>query len=683
MSGRKFIAIFAVFCMIFSAVAAVAENRVEVKVTTEPVRYHATCDKAGGWSLQFDANTVLRHGDQIIIDTDFINEGQQVRLCKNIDLVIAPGPEDATANGTLTPVPTWGNGSGGPWVAPVSGNIADAWPGDSQQIDMVAPFYSIGVNTNISSDLYDGGVFFKITGQNGGDRVTIDVVGYDRGGAATGLGVPDGVNDAFIRVGTEEDTQFLVLKFFDQTTNGVATAAQTAAGVAHTASPEPFTVDGIYSPVGGVYSYSASMEDNTMCISLAGTNAGTAYVWDHQEDTKGHLDSKSDKYTFIPSEPRIAHIRAGAEYEFLSCKVPYKCGLVQLGAAGSGQGAVDACASFDNDDNTDFCTGTNNNPFVVKPTSVAVAQPWGEPTTRYYFTATVYVDGAVAQGVYFANEGLSYSFLPTDANMSSDAACAAPTTGANGGSPVTSFTNASGTAVTPLSSAAVDCTVPAANQAVNLRTAEVILPAMGAGATPYMYINLPALRYDLGVVKSGQQVTVKVTMSKSPCGELFSLTKCVATFTDSCVDTPTKIWRSLLFPYLPKAVDGYFKTGLAISNLGNNAGEVTLVCYEQDGDIFQFSNVANVAGRSIYQISMETLTDTTPVALATDGSGVWGDSQFYMVACTNFVSDGFAFLYNIDTATALGMGYLPRHINDNPNGFIGSSLDICTTLPTN
>ena len=227
-----FIAIATVFCFAGTALAA---NRVEVKVTSEPICYHAPCDKVGSWSLEWDTATVLTDGDKITIDMPGNPAtGEQVTICNSFDIEISPSGAGSFWNGALA----------------FGGNIPIA----------NCPF----VDEQQSSKIVAGsGIKFRVTGAAGESRVTLYIIG-EVGGDALEVG------------GLLEDN--LILYFLDQQLNADYTTL-------------------------GVWKYDTStpavLADNTLCINVS--------QWE-QPVVLANMDSKDDKYTFIPSNPNIAHI---------------------------------------------------------------------------------------------------------------------------------------------------------------------------------------------------------------------------------------------------------------------------------------------------------------------------------------------------------------------------------------
>jgi len=199
MRKKNTLAIISVVLMIFVWTgAALAENTVTMNVTSEPIRYQAISDKGGGFTLTFDANTALVGGDVITADLDL-----GATLARTIDLEISNG------------------GSGTPFTAPAAT--------DSPFQDPTGAATFTGV-----------GVYFRVYGAVGTQRITISVMGSTA--------------DSVV-AGTTAGVDFLVLKFLNQGTN----AAEYA--------PAP----GIY--VQGLtptlYDTAANIAANTLCINVS------------------------------------------------------------------------------------------------------------------------------------------------------------------------------------------------------------------------------------------------------------------------------------------------------------------------------------------------------------------------------------------------------------------------------
>ena len=81
---KKRISLFATVIAFFAMTAvSFAANTANINVTSEPIQYHALCDKAGGLTLSFDDGTRFASGDQITADLPL-----NVTLCHSMDFII-------------------------------------------------------------------------------------------------------------------------------------------------------------------------------------------------------------------------------------------------------------------------------------------------------------------------------------------------------------------------------------------------------------------------------------------------------------------------------------------------------------------------------------------------------------------------------------------------------------------
>lgn len=625
MKGKKLVVLIAaIFGIVSFAGVALAVDRVEVNILSEPIQKNAACDKAGGISLEFDAGTVIRHGDQFTIDLDY-----GVTLCNNIDIVLSPIP-GANLDGS-TPGSGWEcTGVGGETIplrsegprlpSPVSYNE------DSPQLGAV----------NITT--FGGGVFFHIYGGKGSQRVTLDVIGYTPDGGAT---------RGSLTLGDDPDDKLLV-SFFDQTTNpGVV-------------SPyDHFVTPGIYiqGATAGIFDLDAQVVNNTYCINVVGFEPNTVNV---------NIDTKNDKYFVDPSNPQVAHIVSPLDIDFFACKGA-KCGNIEIGAAASQQAGT--CVFFDNEDGSGYCPGTHLNNKVVIQNKTGVF----DASMNYQIQLDVLVNGKTGDnGVYFSAAAVGVGNYATwDVNSCAFATNAAGIVG------LTNYRLANGNVATPL--AAPSCTVPTTARAVSVITDSSALFAAG---TKYLYIDIPSFTYDLSLIKAGDVVTVQVSLLKTPCGTIFSKPACIGTFGCEVLTS----YRSLLFPYfgVPLAAGGYFYNGIVITNVSSVDGNVVFFLYEEDGDKFRVETNQTVKANNVYQTTLSALVESgSAQAIAgSAGDGVPGNSKCYVVACTSFISDGFALIGNATTGES--MGYLARYENQaGGNAAVNDRYQaICGTITT-
>jgi hypothetical protein len=177
---------------------AFAANTATMNVTSEPIHYQAISDKGGGFTITFDAGSSLVVGDQITIDLTF-----GVTLAKAIDLEISNG------------------GSGTPW-------------------GVVSTTGSPLTYTGAAPAVVGAGVYFRLHGTLGSQRITLDVMG-------------SGTDS--ITAGGAAGVDSLILKFLNQGTNAVEYAGD----------------PGIYIQglTPGTYDVAAQLGDNTLCINVS------------------------------------------------------------------------------------------------------------------------------------------------------------------------------------------------------------------------------------------------------------------------------------------------------------------------------------------------------------------------------------------------------------------------------
>lgn len=583
---KKYLAIATSTAMISGMMlgSAFAANRVEVKVTSEPIQSRSVCDKVGGFSLEFDNGTELRDGDRITIDTDYVTATNLTSLCRSVDMMIAP---DGT--GGLTPADT-----------------DNAW--DVANTEIPAAGIASPVNYVAAAPVAAlGGVNFHVYGSQGGQRIAVDVIGEQTGATLT---VPIASVD-----------NKLTVKFLDQRTN------------------TQFVNDGIWvkpNSAADQYSEEAELADNTLCLNVSS--------WDGSV-VKASLDSATDKFTFIPSDPQIAHIVAPEAYTVETCKNP-NCGNIPIGTlAVTQQSSSNSCDSFTDEPADGYCKqGTDlhaNNDLIIQKSSGSFA------IDAYQVTMEILVNGVAGdQGVYFAGNPSS------TAGTDKTALCGE--TSSSGFTDTTHY-NASGAEVSTGSQ--TNCGVDAANRSVKL----VSSGNLGmTGSQNLVKLTLPEMIYDAvgsQAVTDGDSVTVRVTLDRAPCGNILTTDHCVGNLVASCPTTPATYSKTITYPYFTEGNTDGFWDGIALTNTTTSAGTVTLTMYEADGDIA--TATVPVAARSLYVNTIETMIANGDFTLATVVEGTLGNARSYIVATSNTLSlDGFAMMGN--NGTGVSMGYLPR-----------------------
>jgi len=496
-------------------------------------------------------------------------------------------------------------------IAPAAGAAGTGWAAANTPTTSSPLTAPNGVLTSTG-----GGVVFKVTGTVGSQRITLDVLEADLNGDGTlnnegALATPRG---SLTVAGATADDK-LILFFLNQLTNG------------------SFGTVGIWSNTDFAdYAEAATLAQNTLCINVS-QFAGTT--------VHGNIDSvdaltSADKFAFIPSNPQIAHIITAGLYQFEACKAA-KVGRIPMGTGNQTSGTCDA---FDNETAATYCSGTHGaNNLIIQKTNGT----W--ESASYNLTLEIMVNGVSGDnGVYFANTAITSGGYLTET-----AACAAGSNAGLGGTQ--KYYNAAGSTsgVTPGLKATDNCTVLAANRVVKFTAEGTSLNVLATGS--YLNIDLPYFNYDLDEVQADDAVTVKVTIVKTPCTELFSKEFAIGTF--NCIQS-TKTY-SLTFPYFTEtgASNAYWD-GLVVVNKSGASGTFKVYLYEQDGDTGVTADIT-VDKMSMFRDLLVNMTFTPG-----DGNtGTLGDSPCWIKVVTTFDADGFAMMAK--AATGESMGYLPRN----------------------
>ena len=565
-------AVVAVFFML----AGVASATVYVNVTDEPVQYQASCDKGGGFTLTFGPSVEVIHGDRINIDLDF-----GASLCRDVDFVIAPAGDCDPGDTSV--------GTG--WIT----SVADNGP--------ASPVYLDDVGNDSTFDA--GGVFFRIYGNTGSQRVTMDVHGV-------------GSTLANITVGVDPDDK-MVVKFFDQKVNADFTDQV-----------------GIWTDedADGVYDDAAVLADNTYCINVSGLSV---------TDYFAHLDSKDDKFTFEPSNPQVAHAGPALDMDIEECE-KVTIGTIEIGSAVA-QGGED-CVAFDFEDGDGYCADTH-----LGDTRLIIEAEDPFELVNYQLRLEILVNGEQGwNGVAWSNE-----LVMADGYDSVTEACASGAAQAVGAQANYTYYDEDGDAIGAAAveaPAADECDVATTAEAVILETEASDL-SLAAG-NDVLWMDIPALNYDLDTIEAEDVVSIRVSLVEPPCTQLWQDDITIGTFGDcATAAVPT----DLIYPYFT-AMDASesWWDGFAIVNLSAVDGTADITVYEQDGDIGTLDDVA-VVGHGMY---VDLLSNILGQLTADAGNaGTLGDSRCFIVVDCDFNADGFAMMGEFTYGNA--QGYLPRN----------------------
>ena len=591
-------------CLIATAIAffamsavSFAANTANINVTSEPITFHALCDKAGGVTLSFDHNTTFVAGDQITADLPL-----NVSLCTDIDFVMG------IANSGADPLPYDAG-----FALPAIGTNDDG------------PMTGDGTLTNGAS----GGVAFWVHGSKGSQRIFIDVVADTTGDGNLEVGTDAGYSITF--VGGDPGSSKLAINLLDQSAYAAGAASNNWTDNDLTKSVSSDETD---------YDDISAASQNTLCINVSEYD---------QEYVKLSFDSKADKFTWVPSDPQVAHVVAAQVIAFAPC-TKRVCGDILDPTAGS-QGADDTCRVINNEGGIDasgagyagiadgYCEGTHrNNRVIIQETS-------GTPfaSGNYQVQLEILVDGVGGdQGAYFAgNIGTATFTNATDACASEESATSQPTILYNAQNESNVYAiDASGTngdlAFAPTDT---DCGIDADNRITKVKTEEISL--FNGSDEDFLFVDIPNIVWDRSLFTEGETLSVKVTLLKSPCGTIFSGEWCVGTLgceeaTDVCKE------YSRVYPYFGR--NGAYVNVFGITN--TSASDVTydVTIYEKDGDIFTAS--VPVGAHKINAVLLHSLAVTTA---DNAGGGVFGDEQSYVVVKGSMPFEGIIYVTNATT----------------------------------
>ncbi len=381
--------------------------------------------------------------------------------------------------------------------------------------------------------------------------------------------------------------------------------------------------------------------DNTLCIDTLTQDFQAEFVEVTPDSRPTDWDGTVTRNALsFSGDFRIAKILAEQELDFATCKGAVTGNILDPAV---GQTAV-TCRNFDFETGTGYCAGSHSGNKVIIE---SLNGPFAEGA-EFRLTLDIMVNGQTGdRGVYFSsNGGVQVEGYETLA----EACGGAGLSGLPG-----NFFRADGVAAAP--SAGNQCTVANNNRAVQFvsQLSRMSLNENTPFNDRFIYIDLPALTYDNSLIQDDDVVSVRVSLAQEPCGFAFQDSLTLGTF--GCGAAPTAM-NALLFPFFTSADSAAFDSAFVVTNLGNAEGDVTLFWYEEDGDAFRATVPTPVAPRSIWNSGLvRTLPERLPWTQIA-GSGTPGDAPTYMVACTQFPSDGFGFIFNGPEGNS--MGYIPR-----------------------
>ena len=543
------------------AFTAQAKNLVEVKTTSEDLRLFP-CEKSGSITFEFDDGSVLTSGDWWIIDLPF-----GLTLCSDIDTEVSLGCNMAILGTGNTTAFTRG---------PVT-------------LDLGLNGTTGGVGT---------GIFFRVQGVDGSQRVTISILAHDNEAIASFV-VPTG-DDV-------EERGALTLKLFD---------SQTHAG--YIWEKVPITGTCYIDPIEAI--------DNTMCIDARSMTGNTV-------DVSYNSGGAIVNFLTFTGDNEVAHRVSALDIQCVACKAGFTDDIDLT----LGQGA--ACI-FDYEANTGAYCGASMTPANPYKNRIIIQNMSGFfEDANYQVTLTI---TSPAAGVYWSGTGLAYHSNSASVDQTD---CITTGTGPLG---VWTAYKADGvTAVTTFDSGT--CTVAAGSQANILLTTTSFT---GINFSNQLWVNMPALVFDSAVVSAGDIVTIQVDLTKLPCTIIASCTVDIGTFVAACGAAPTGAYTFTL-PYFPAINDAVWWSGGAFSNCLSADAGCTLTFNEKDGDIGTYD--VTIAGGALWNTLWTSILSS--ITADAGNAGSLGDSAFFIcISCTGGNAKALG-MYG-DALTGQSLGYV-------------------------
>lgn len=580
---KMFIALTALVGLVAFSAPSFAANQVQVTLTS-PTIYKAGTEKAGSVTFSFDEGSVISAGDWWYMDLP-----NNVTVAKDIDYVIAG------VNGAVPTV----NFAAGRSAALISnaGVVNHALATESVANMDTGPLQPETAGPGATAAGYaltttGGNMAFQVLGTAGARRIALYALTAD---AAPTLTVSAGYKldfkildgaahnvintanpDTVILLDVDGDSIYGEQNYSttaDEVITGDDTTAAAAAGV-------PYV-------------------ENTLCINAESYGSDYVYV---------SFASKNDKFTFT-GDSQIAHTAAAGALSLKSCKGDDTADI-EIGGQGS-------TCSFDYEAGTSYCSSYAGNRIMIEATSGA----FGDIDDKYTMTAEIV---SPADGVYFTGAATLYGVKSTEDE------CDTMVNVAGYRAAIGSVDKKyQGTDATPTGWAGTSCTVKDGYRIDKIETTT----AFELDDFDTVVANFSSFAYDSSAVTAGEEVQVKVTLNRYPCGQIFEGTRTIGTFVTSCGSAST---TTLYFPWFPGSAAAGWWGGFAITNVSKTAGVVTLTYYDADGKSATYTS-SSVAAGAQFNSAAVVMADLTDV------DGFDSTKNYSVVASCGFTAKGFAF----------------------------------------
>jgi len=488
-------ALVVLLAMVFAigvSVTAHAAFVVSSKTNSEAIQ-KVGCEKAGSMSWTFDSGTTLTVGQWWYADLPV-----GVTLCQPLNFEIVDGAP-STPFGTQAVID----------ASIIKGTVVVIK-------DIAIDGAAQGITASVGA-----GVWFRVTGNVGSQRVLVTVMGA--------------VGD---QLSVDSGAEFTI-KILDEQVN---------LGWMFLDTPiAPAVIgDGIYG--NNLPADNLLPINNTYCINatqLAGNLVNVSY------------DSQSDFLTFT-GDNEVAHVVAANPIALQACKgdTTWPVDLTTT------QSTV---CSFDYETGGGrYCPGFSGNDMIMK-----AQQALDEASYQVRLTIT-----SPAQGVYWG------AVAPTLLEAFTPAQNSCPGGTGTAIAPGWSLFKGDATTVVPSPNAGT-CSVAAAEMGTIM--VSNAFPITTVNNYNAIRVDMANLVFDSSVVSPGQIATVKIELIKVPCGVIFTGSRDIATFVNGCAAAVIPV--PITMPYFPPITDQGWWSGAAFCNIGSANVDLNLTFYEKDGDV--------------------------------------------------------------------------------------------------
>lgn len=620
---KKTLSILLAVAMVLGAALTVnAATAVDVTLTSPTITKAAgSCEKAGAVTFSFPAGAVITAGDWWYMDLP-----ENATLCKPIDyLIIGNGiahaantyvgvsstdPTEVYFNNALNAI----GGATDTWLDSVgtdSGPLSVAYSGAGSQASGVA--------------IANGNLAIRVLGESGSRRVTLYVAADGRD-AATGTITVNADNTLRIKIldGAQHnstvadasdtriitDTDGTLYSSIDSVTES-ATGVYTMFGQ-HTGDAQNEVTTDEYIGAGGGQ---VPFVENTLCIN-AEDAAGNLFV---------SFASKNDIFTFT-GDSQIAHTGSSASFTLTTC-VGKTTSVDQI------ELSEQSACNFDYE--TDGTANAANNYCTTHDAGIIYLESdstFGELDDLF----DIMIESDTS-GVYFSGAAAFTGFTSAQ-DVCEDTGTAVVST--------TSICN--GSTCTGISYATNDCSIAATFQSDTIKTTGGAISGVHNYQT--LAFNFADFVYDSSVVAAGTEVDITITLSKYPCGTIFSDSLTIGTFVTECTSAASGS-TTLLFPWFPGSQFVGWWSGYVITNGDTTAGTAVITATDSDGNSASYTT-ASIPAAGHFNASFLTVSDWTQASGNT--ANFDGTKNFIVQVTCNFdMGAGFAMLGN----STEGVGY--------------------------